>query len=294
MSFLQSSAVRTMRASCLLLMGFLVAPSLAAQAPDDFISSGSEMTRTDLETRLSNLEAAATDEAYGAALRARAEAEAAIIRARLREGDFRVGDRIQVFVAGEDWGAGSPGAVQNTALAPVAGEAGAPTGRGSVGATFAVQAGPAVKLPDMPAIGLSGVLRSELNTHLTAEIGRYIRNPEVIANSLIRLSVFGDVGSPGFYYAAADQHLGDVIMLAGGPGQTAQYEKLQIRRGNEVLWEGESLQQVMAQGRTLDQLNLQAGDVVEVPQETSNPIWAEVGRFALIIGTTVLLGIRVF
>lgn len=283
-----------MRASFLLLLGLLVAPGLTAQEPDTFISSGSEMTRADLETRLRNLEAAAMDDSYGSALRARAEAEAMVIRQRLRDGDFRVGDRIQVFVAGENWNATSPGAIQNTVVAPVAGAAGAPTGRGSVGATFAVQAGPSVKLPDMPAIGLGGVLRSELGPHLTNEIGRYIREPEVIANSLIRLSVFGDVRTPGFFYAAADQNLGDVIMLAGGPGPTAEYDELKIRRGAEILWEGENLQQVMTQGRTLDQLNLQAGDVVEVPQQSTNPLWVEVGRFALIIGSTLLLGIGVF
>ena len=90
-------------------------------------------------------EAAAGDE-YGSALRARARAEAEVLRRRLAEGDFRVGDRIQVQVAGENWNASSPGAVQNTVQVPTPGAPGVPSGRGSVGATFTVQTGPAVKV----------------------------------------------------------------------------------------------------------------------------------------------------
>lgn len=283
-----------MRASFLLLLGLSMAPGLVAQEPDFFISSGREMSRADLEATLRALEEAATGDQYGEALRARARADAEVLRRRLVDGDFRVGDRIQVQVAGENWNSSSPGAVQAAVQVPTAGSAAVATGRGSVGATFTVQTGPAVKLPDIPAISLAGVLRSELQEHLTQEISRYIRAPEVQAESLIRVSVFGSVGNPGFFYPGAEQNIGDVIMLAGGPSSDANYEKIMVRRGQELLWEADNLQRAMAEGRTLDQLNFQAGDIIEVPQRNVSNVWFEVGRYALILGSTLLLGIRVF
>lgn len=283
-----------MRARFLLLLGLAMAPGLAAQEPNFFISSGREMTRSDLEQTLRALEEAATGNDYGDAVRERARSEAEVLRRRLAEGDFRVGDRIQVQVAGENWSASSPGAVQGVPQVPTPGSSAVPTGRGSVGATFTVQTGPAVKLPEIPAISLKGVLRSELQDHLTQEISRYIRQPEVQAESLIRVSVFGSVGNPGFFYPGAEQLVGDVIMLAGGPASDANYERILVRRGQELLWDAEPLQRAMAEGRTLDQLNFQAGDIIEVPQRNVNNVWFEVGRYALILGSTLLLGIRVF
>lgn len=286
--------VRTMRAWTLLCLGFFVAPGVvAAQAPDFLVSSGREMSRADLEASLARLEQAAVSDEYGGGVREQARLRAEQIRQRLQQGDFRIGDRIQVQVQGENWNSQSPGAVAPI-TAPTAGSGAVPTGRGSVGATFAVQAGPSVKFPDLPAISLQGVLRSELEDHLTREIAQYIREPVVEAQALIRVSVFGSVGAPGFYYPAADQNVGDVIMMAGGPAPDAEYEEIAVRRNGETLWDGDQLRVVMAEGRTLDQLNLQAGDVIEVPQQTQSSIWREVGRYALIIGSGVLLGFRVF
>lgn len=282
-----------MRVWTLLCLGLVFAPGVAAQAPDLLVSSGREMTRADLRASLQLLEAAAGSDEYSEGVREQARLRAEQIRQRLERGDFRVGDRIQVQVQGENWNSQSPGAV-NPVVVPTAGGNAIPTGRGSVGATFAVQAGPSVKFPDLPAISLEGVLRSELEEHLTREIAQYIREPVVEASSLIRVSVFGSVGAPGFYYPAADQNVGDVIMMAGGPASDAEYEQIFVRRAGETLWDGDQLQTVMAEGRTLDQLNLQAGDVIEVPQQSQTNIWVEVGRYALIIGSTVLLGVRVF
>ncbi|NNK63379.1 MAG: hypothetical protein HKO98_09200 [Gemmatimonadetes bacterium] len=284
-----------MRAWILLSLGLLLAPGVAAQSADPFISSGREMSRTDLEAYLANLEQAILDESQGESLREQARARAQLIRRRLEEGDFRVGDRIQVQVAGENWTNQSPGAIAPARLvAPAPGSPSVPTGQGAVGVTFAVQSGPSVKLPNIPAVSLRGVLRSELEAYLSGELARYIRDPQVSAQTLIRVSIFGSVGAPGFYYPGAEQNVGDVIMLAGGPSSDANYEEISIKRGEDQLWGGEELQAVMAEGRTLDQLNFLAGDIIEVPQQSNNNVWLEIGRFALIAGSTLLLGIRVF
>src|SRR5690554_83313 len=109
------------RAWFLICLGLLVAPGVAAQPPDFLVSSGREMSRADLMASLALLEEAAVSEDYGAAIRAQAAARAEQIRLRLEEGDFRVGDRIQVQVQGENWNASSPGAVAPVTVVPTPG-----------------------------------------------------------------------------------------------------------------------------------------------------------------------------
>jgi hypothetical protein len=85
-------------------------------------------------------------------------------------------------------------------------------------------------------------------------------------------------------------------MLAGGPGQSDLQEML-IERGSQVLWEGDELQAVIAEGRTLDQLNLQAGDQIMLPVEDGEGLgvsWGDVFRWGLAIGTSVVFGSQIF
>jgi hypothetical protein len=105
--------------------------------------------------------------ASDAGLRTRKQAEAEMLRARLRDGDFNVGDRIYVEMRG---------------------------GQQPFADSVTVRPGRVISLPDMPDIPLQGVLRSELQDHLTREVGRYIRNPDVRARTFIRVAVLGAIG----------------------------------------------------------------------------------------------------
>jgi protein involved in polysaccharide export with SLBB domain len=115
-------------------------------------------------------------------------------------------------------------------------------------------------LPGLPEIPLRGILRSELQPYLTEKLKAYIREPEVRAETLIRLSIFGAVGSPGFYQVPAINLAGDAIMAAGGPSGNADPSKTVIRRAGVEIWSRDAFQEALIQGLTLDQLNLRAGD----------------------------------
>ena len=148
----------------------------------------------------------------------------------------------------------------------------------------------------MGTITLRGVLRSELEDHLTKELGRFIQNPIVQAEARMRISVLGEVGSPGFYTVPATMLVGEALMRAGGPGQNADLDDLYIERqesgDQRRIWEGDALQDAMAQGFTLDQMNLRAGDVIQLPQVPSRTIWSNVARFGLVLGTALIFGVR--
>jgi protein involved in polysaccharide export with SLBB domain len=186
--------------------------------------------------------------------------EAMLIRARLDSGDFRVGDRILLQVEGEK----------------------------ALSDTFAVAPGTVLGLPTIGAVPLGGVLRSELQPRVEQYLARYFRDPVVHVRPLMRLLVEGDVVRPGFYAVAPDLPLADVITAAGGLTQRAKVTKTRVEREGVEIWGGGALQQALARGYSLDQLNLRAGDRVFVPAR------GDVARTLGIIGGLVAIPVAIY
>ncbi len=176
-------------------------------------------------------------------------------------GDFQPGDRILLRVEGDS----------------------------ALSDTFTVVAGPALRLPAIGEIPLGGVRRADLETHLTRELSRYLKDPVVHARALIRVSVLGEVVRPGFYAVPLDLVLADALMAAGGPTQDARVDRLRIVRGQSALWAGAPLQSQMARGATLEQLGIRAGDRIEVPGGRRDPEskWRIAGLIVTTLATVV-------
>lgn len=219
-----------------LVLGLGPAP-LAAQLYVTADPGRSVRTRADLERLLVEYEAALSSPAYSEAVKAALRNDAERIRIRLRDGDFRVGDRVYVSIIGEQ----------------------------NYPDTVTVQPGPMIFLEPFGEVSLAGVLRSEIGDHLTQAMTRFIRAPVVRAQGLMRLSVLGDVGAPGFYTLPAETLLGDVLMMAGGPGPNANLDELRVERAGRRLYEEDQVQEALRGGLTLDQLNLEAGDQIFLP-----------------------------
>src|SRR2546428_8524513 len=154
--------------------------------------------------------------------------------------------------------------------------------------TFTVVAGPALRLPAIGEISLAGVRRTDLEAHLTRELGRYIKEPVVQARALIRISVLGEVTRPGYYAVPVDLVLADALMVAGGATKDARVEQLRVLRGNSSLWSGNQLQTEIARGATLDQLGIRAGDRIQVPgHRDAESTWRFVGIVVGSLATAV-------
>lgn len=235
--------MKAIRRHGILIAGLLLttlAPA-AAQDTSGWDPTGLQLTRTELQDILARFEETSESTAYSRALREQAAREAALIRARLEEGDMRAGDRVLLVVEGQ------------TALTD----------------TFNVVAGRMVVLPEVGQIPLEGVLRSELQAHLTQQIGRFIRDPVVHVRALVRVQILGAVARPGFYPVPSDLLLTDVLMLAGGPAAGAKIDEIEVRRGSETIWEADALREALIEGRTLDQLSVRAGDGIYVPTQSN-------------------------
>jgi protein involved in polysaccharide export with SLBB domain len=206
-----------------------------AAAPHD--SAHASPTRAQLEALLARSEGEA-QRASSTEVREEKRAEADRIRARLRDGDFNVGDRIAILIRGDT----------------------------SMSDTVTVRAGRVIQLRNLPDISLQGVLHSELDGYLTKQIALYVKHPEVDATALLQLAVLGPVGRPGFYSVPIDMTLTDLIMLAGGPGAGSNINKTEVRRDNKVAYKDKAVRRALTTGMTLDQMSLRAGDQIVVGQ----------------------------
>lgn len=211
-------------------------------------------TRGELETLSSELAAQAVDAKRPAAARAQSAAEERELRERLAVGDFRVGDRIVVHVTGE--------------IARLD--------------TLSVTPTRTLRVPDAGDLPLNGVLRSELDDRLNAQVALYIKNATVRAQPLTRLAVLGEVRTPGFVHVPSQALLSDVITAAGGPTATARLDRASIRRGGRVVVSPAAFSKGLASGATLDDMGLWAGDEVVVgAKESFN--WTQLAQTAAVV-----------
>lgn len=216
---------------------------LAAQTPTipapRIDTRRAQATRPELEATLLGIDSILNSPGYSSRLREAKRREAALIRERLTEGDLRVGDVVAILVEGED----------------------------ALSANFPVGAGRVMNLPGIGEIPMGGILRSEAEAHVRRHLENFIRNPQVRVQVLIRMSVRGAVGQPGYFNVPAEFLVTDAIMAAGGPAASADPNLTAIRRAGQVILSPAQVQEALIQGITLDQLNLRAGDEIIVDEE---------------------------
>lgn len=219
------------------LVVFACAVPLLAQA--QVVQSGPQRaTRAELQARIVELERQVAAGEGKEKDRLRAATEVAAIRSRLELGDFRVGDRFLVTVRLDS-------VITDTA---------------------SVRDSLKVALLNLPDVSLEGVLRSELDARMGAHVARYVRNADLRANVLTRIAILGAVARPGFYYAAPDRPLTDLVMLAGGPAPNANLNELEVARGRTRILGAKESRKLLKEGRTLEQLDIQSGDEVRIAE----------------------------
>ncbi|HVH69040.1 MAG TPA: polysaccharide biosynthesis/export family protein [Gemmatimonadales bacterium] len=254
----------------------------AAQAESSSVSAYSRrlsQSRSELERQLQRLITMdATGRYEGGMSRELVSSETSYIRRRLEEGDFHAGDR--VLIAVED-----PEPPATVAATPVI-----KSTEQQLSDTFTVGAAQELTLPVVGVVRLRGVLRSELEALLSQEISRVIRDPVVHARPLVGLVLAGELTRPGYYSVPADAVIPAVLMAAGGTTQQAKLAKLKIQRDGKTIWEGDALRRAIAEGRTVDELELRPGDVLTVPRGgTITGLYGPAQLVAVLLGIPVTI-----
>ena len=184
--------------------------------------------------------------------------QAQVIRKRLAEGDFQTGHRVLLFVTGDS----------------------------VLSDTFTVMSDQKLQLPNLPEISLAGILDSELQGYLATQLAKYIRDPSVRAQALLRVQVSGDVAKPGFYSIRTDTPVTDVVMNAGGPSQSAEMDKMELRRGTTTVVHRGGIQTAIQKELTMSDIGARSGDELYVPAKPSTNRWQKVAAV-----TASLMGI---
>ncbi len=259
---MMGSIVRRVLLLLLASLAYSGSPLFAQDEGWTAMEAGVEATRDELNALAARFEAGAASQAYSEELRAEARTEALAVRARLRDGDFRVGDRIVLTVE------------QQLPLSD----------------TFIVAPGVILELPIVGDVSLDGVLRSELDVYLADRLSRFVNAPVVRTKSLIRLSVLGEVAAPGFYAFPAETPLAEVVMMVGGPSAEADFPKLRIEREGIVIMKGRDVELALQQGVTLAELGLKEGDQVVLPRNPRLSPAELVRGFLAFTGALVAVG----
>src|SRR3989442_1058470 len=237
----------------------LVPASGRAQGSGDETARRLQATRAELEARRDALREMART--------ARPDwlvAESTVVQMRLDQGDFRVGDRVVLIV--ED-----PSPVRGAAD-----RAGVKSEEQQLSDTFTVGAGQELLLPVVGTVSLKGALRSELQPIVAREIARFIRDPVGHARALLSVGVTGEVARPGYYAVPGDAVVAMLLTAAGGATQDAEMNKLKLDRAGQTLSACNEVLRAIAEGRTLEDLRVQAGGpLIVAPHKHSglfNPI----------------------
>jgi len=213
--------------------------------------------RSTLKEAAENFEKAARTE-KDANKRAEYLWQAQVIRKRLAEGDFQTGHRVLLFIAGDS----------------------------VLSDTFTVMSDQKLQLPNLPEISLAGILDSELQGYLATQLAKYIRNPSIRVEAMLRVQVSGDVAKPGFYSIRTDTPVTDVVMNAGGPSPSAEMSKMELRRGSTTVVHRGGIQTAIQKELTMSDIGARSGDELYVPEKPGSSRWQKVAAV-----TASLMGI---
>ena len=252
----------------------LVPATGRAQGSGDDTGRRLQATRAELEARRDALrELARTSRPAWLA------AETTLIVTRLDQGDFRIGDRVLLNV--QD--AATMRGPADRAVGAVKSE------EEQLSDTFTVGTGPELLLPVVGRVALKGVLRSELQPIVAREIARFIRDPVVHARALLSVGVTGEVARPGYYAVPGDAVVAMLLTAAGGPTKDAEMKKLKLDRAGKTLWEGNDFRRAIAEGRTLEDLRVQAGDQLIVPSNKRSDLFSPIRFIAVLLSIPVTI-----
>ncbi len=119
----------------------------------------------------------------------------------------------------------------------------------------------------LPFIGLVSVLNRDFQSIQLEIISKYdsiYRDPEITVQPLYKISILGEVRSPGRYYVTGVEQLMDIIVLAGGETEDSNLNNIYLIRDEEKI--NIDATRIIKEGSKLGDFGLQSGDQIYVPR----------------------------
>lgn len=122
-----------------------------------------------------------------------------------------------------------------------------------------------ISLPYLGKLKAEGVNIDSLKSEIYYRYSKLYKNPELTILPIIRVNVFGEVKTPGFYYVTGTDKLSDLLAKAGGTTADADLSDINItRNGKETDINGEK---AIENGSKLNDIGLQSGDQIYVTKK---------------------------
>ena len=237
----------------LLRLGILFSV-LAVATPQTLLGQAAVDDRDARRTSATRAELVAMQERLASAPTPDTGATSVLYR-RLSNGDFQPGDGVALTVEGEQ----------------------------VFSDTFVVSSTRDIALPMVGPVSLRGVLYSEIESYLTQQLSRVLRNPVVHARGLVRIAVTGGVPRPGYYLVPGDAPLSETFQAAGGLLVNAKLKDARALRGGTAVLDESAMRAALGAGRTLDQLSLGSGDEVNVPIKSGPSVYEVIRGVSLLL-----------
>ncbi len=164
----------------------------------------------------------------------------------------------------------------------------------SISGDYYIQEDGSISLPYLGKISAAYRNIDSLKAEVYSKYSALYKNPELTILPLIRVNIFGEVKTPGFYYVTGIDKLSDLIARAGGTTTDADLSDIVItRNGKKVQINGNK---IIENGSKLDDIGLQSGDQIDVTRKwfsgtTSTIIISAVGIVASLIVALFYRGI---
>jgi len=138
----------------------------------------------------------------------------------------------------------------------------------------------------LPYIGLIKAIDREFDLIKKEILTKYdslYRNPELTVQPLFKISILGEVRSPGLYYVTGVEKLSDVIAMAGGETSDANLNKVYFIRGNKKI--DINAQEMLQKGSKVKDIGLRSGDQIYVPRKW----WVGVRNASVLVSAAAVI-----
>jgi len=147
---------------------------------------------------------------------------------------------------------------------------------------FFIQRNGAVQLPYVGLVKTTARDYSEIRTEVIAKYDSLYRGVELIIQPLFRISVLGEVRTPGVYYVTGVEKLLDVIALAGGETADSDMSEVYVERKDKKYVF--NVEELIEEGGTSEDFYLKTGDRVFVSRK-----WGAGSNAAILISAAGLI-----
>ncbi len=137
-------------------------------------------------------------------------------------------------------------------------------GREEYSGRFQVDEQGRVHYPVLGEINAAALTVAEFRDTLRTGLSRLFTNPFVTVTPRFRITVLGEVRSPGLYVVDPTLSVLDIVALAGGATPVGNLNNIRLFRSGEE--QRVSFEEASVRGQTIQQIGVRSGDQVMVPR----------------------------